>query len=181
AEVDRAVREDIGLGPVKDSESREAMRERSNLLALREHALGREAAGVGCALAVIGDRRVFVARVGDSREHLFERGPTVGLIGVELDQAAQIVLFDQSRELATLGSLDLASSLPQLRLDVGERQLPVDRRLVRGVNSLFSLGPEEAVLVQLQSHSLGSSTQLDVVLFGAGEVEKRGAELFRGD
>ena len=105
----------------------------SALLVQAPHALGElddallvEAVGHGQRLGVVRDGDVLVAQGAGGFGHLLERGAAVARDRVHVQIAADLGQFDQARQAALGGGLDLALVLAQLRRNPGQAESLVD-------------------------------------------------------
>ena len=71
---------------------------------------------------MVGDRVVGVPMLGGRLEHALQRGEPVGEVGVRVQVAADLLQRDQVGQLAGERGLDLATVLPQRRLDAGQAE-----------------------------------------------------------
>src|SRR5262245_24127894 len=107
--------------------------------------------------------------VGSPR-HLIEAVATVGQGRVAVEVPADVVDADQVWELPGVARLDLAASLAELRLDVGQTEQLVDPGLLGEAMDLRALDLRDPVLADRVPALQGPLTQLDVVLGRPCEV-----------
>src|SRR5437867_2379810 len=122
---------------------------------------------------MVGDGDVFVAQRARRVGHVLDRPLPVGGARVHLEVTADVLHLHEMRKPVLAGERDLAAGFAELGGNPVEAELRVD--LLLG----FAGGPtcalEEAVLVQLVALLLGDFAEVDVVRFGAGEVQERRA------
>ena len=179
--VERAVREDVGLGPGQHDEVVERVVERRDLVDPRLERLGRDVVAEAVRGRVVGDRQVLPAALARRLDHLLERLAPVGQRRVAVQVAAQVLERDELRQRALRRRLELAAALAQLRRDPLEAEPLVDLLLGRAAGRLAGVVVEDPVLAHVQPAPDGGLAQLHVVGLGAGEVLEHVAELVRLD
>ena len=89
-------------------------------------------------------------------------------------------VFDRY-EIGELLDFDLSDALSHLGRDERQLEGPIDGGFGLGGDHLAGLGVFQTVLIEQQPAIDGPLAQLDVVLFGAGEIEDCRTELIRSD
>lgn len=179
-EVERAVGEDIDLGPLEEAEALRFERavEGVDLLHLPAQAVGGEAAGVFHALGVVADRNIGIAHADAVVGDLAQGERPVARVGVDVEVALDVAVIEDGREAVGEGELDLAAVLAHLGRNPGQAEGGVDL-LLGGARDL-PLALEDAVLGDLEAFVLGHGAELDVVGLGAREILEGGAVLGAG-
>ena len=121
---------------------------------------------------MVVDGQVLVAELPGGFRHALDRVVTVRGSGVAMKITANVVEFDQSRQLALAGGLDLAPVLAQLGRNEWKSQLT--ENLALGPPGDALLAAKETVLVQLQFPACSEFPHGDVVRLRSGEVIQRG-------
>src|SRR5204863_5521630 len=112
-----------------DRERGEAGPELLDLCPLLLQALGSEAARVDGGRRMVRDTDVGVAQRDETLERLRERGTSVRVRRVDVEEAAEIRRLDEAREAPGGSELHLAAPLAQLGGYEREREARVDLRL----------------------------------------------------
>ena len=127
----------------------------------------------GDATAVVGKGDVLVAPRLRRGRHDCDGGRAVGPVGVDMEIAADVGDGHETRQPVCLGGRYLAAVLAQFRLDECKTELLIDLRFGDAGNPPFA--GKHTVLVQFPAVLVGEAAQRDVVSFGAGKIEQRGA------
>jgi hypothetical protein len=127
--VQAAVGQDVGLDPLQQAEARPspARRARGSRRRSPGAACARrpgQPAGVAGRLRVVRDPQVAPAARPRRLRHLRHRGAAVGIGGVAVEGAAQVVHLHQRRQTPLRRGLHLAPPLAQLGGDPGEPSAP---------------------------------------------------------
>ena len=130
----------------------------------------------GNATAVVGQGNVFVAPRLRCGCHSGDGNRAVGPVRVHVKVAPNIGEIHKLRQLAGLGSRDLTAILAQFRFNECKPELLVDLFLRGAGNPPFSR--KQPIFVQLPAMLVGKPAQRNVVSFGTGEIQQRGAIAF---
>ena len=93
--VEASIDQDIGLDAVEDPESRHPGRDLGDFGGLAPQPFGLEAARIGGRLAVIGDADPVIAGRLDPAREIRHGVRSVGIIGVAVEESAQIAPLEQ--------------------------------------------------------------------------------------
>ena len=130
--VQAAVGQDVGLGAPQEPDRHRLLHPR-DLFPLRVQPVDVEASGVEGGGRVVGDGQIPHAHRVRGARHLRDGVLAVGVDGVAVDEAPQIVGGDEVVGQAPgLGRLDLAAALPQLGRDVRQAEVAVEILLAGG-------------------------------------------------
>ena len=121
-------------------------------------------------LAVIGNRQVLQPGLARRERHRLDVFAAVGLGGVRVNVAADVLERDEVRQRAPLGRVDLAAPLAQLGRNLRQTERVVDLRLGPPGHERPVVDAKETVLVQLEPARDRSVAQRDVVRFRSGEI-----------
>ena len=130
--VERAVGQDVGFDAFQDPEIlAEALVQAVGFPVLLLDLLDRKPAGVVRGLGMVGDAEILEAALARGLGHRLQRLGAVGGVGVAVQDAAQVLVGDELRQLALQRPFDLAAALAQFRLDERQAERAIDVVLLR--------------------------------------------------
>jgi hypothetical protein len=109
-------------------------------------------------LRVIGHPKIVIAALAGRFDHLFERIAAIRLIGVGVENAADVRKLHQLGNATLLGERDLAAALSQFRFDVLQAEHLVDASLRLRRDDLAT--SPQAALVETKPLALGQPAKL---------------------
>ena len=182
--VEPATLKHVDLDPLEHNDRRrplggERLIEPVDPIPLLEEPRSIEPVGHRDTLAMIGDRDILEASLPRAADHLDKRVLTVGVGGVHVEIATDLLLLEKEGEPPLGRKQDLVAPLTQFRGNPGESEGPVDLGLGRRRRGRCrGDGPDrlEAIFVERPAPLARPRTEADVVLLRAGEVLPGGPE-----
>ncbi len=176
-QVEATVLQDVDLHAFEHREAVEVSVERVDAIDLLREAAGVQPVRQREPRGMISDGHVLPAACAGGLRHRFQRVPSVAVLRVGMEVAAQVVERHERGQVMCQAGLDLPAVLAQFGLDEGEAERRVDRGF--GVSGNAHAVAVEAVFVELQAGVQRALAQGDVVALRPGEVEEGGAETLR--
>ncbi len=174
--VEGAVFEDVDLDAGEDPDSVDSGVGCGDGVEVAGEAVGSHAVGDPDVLRVVGDGDEGVAEVPGGFGHLDDGVAPVGLGGVHVEVAADVVCGEEGGQAVVGGEVELVAAFPELGGDEVEAEGGEEVFLGAGGQDFVGVDSGDPVFADLEAHSFGPGSQGDMMLFAAGEVVECGAK-----
>ncbi len=121
-------------------------------------------------LGVVGDGDILIAAPPGGERHIADGGVAVAPVGVQVQVAFEVAVFDEPGQPARSGRCDLAVVLAELRRDEVQPQELINIGFRVTLVHPAGGGLLDPVLADLHTLGNGQFPQGDIVFLGAGEV-----------